>query len=105
MTPRDRLQRLLIEHRTAHDPASSEREILAMFEAHCRTSYVDDMTARLRELDARYTALLKAVADGVAMQPRTVLLARDNQDAALQTIVSESERLGLYDERTAHTKE
>ena len=32
MTPRDRLQRLLIEHRTAHDPASSEREILAMFE-------------------------------------------------------------------------
>ncbi len=33
MTPRDRLQRLLFEHRTAHDPASSEREILAMFEA------------------------------------------------------------------------
>lgn len=25
MTPRDRLQRLLFEHRTAHDPASSER--------------------------------------------------------------------------------
>ena len=33
MTPRDRLQRLLFEHRTAHDPASSEREILRMFEA------------------------------------------------------------------------
>lgn len=33
MTPRDRLQRLLFEHRTAHDQASSEREILAMFEA------------------------------------------------------------------------
>ena len=33
MTPRNRLQRLLFEHRTAHDPASSEREILAMFEA------------------------------------------------------------------------
>lgn len=32
MTPRDRLQRLLFEHWTAHDPASSEREILAMFE-------------------------------------------------------------------------
>lgn len=32
MTPRDRLQRLLIEHRTEHDPASSEREIIAMFE-------------------------------------------------------------------------
>lgn len=32
MTPRDRLQRLLFEHRTAHDPASSEREILAMFD-------------------------------------------------------------------------
>lgn len=32
MTPRDRLQRLLFEHRTAHDPASSEREILRMFE-------------------------------------------------------------------------
>ena len=33
MTPRDRLQRLLFEHRTAHDPASSEREIVRMFEA------------------------------------------------------------------------
>jgi hypothetical protein len=33
MTPRDRLQRLLFEHRTAHDPASSEREIVAMFES------------------------------------------------------------------------
>lgn len=32
MTPRDRLQRLLFEHRTAHDPASSEREILRMFD-------------------------------------------------------------------------
>lgn len=32
MTPRDTLQRLLIEHRTAHDPASSEREILRMFD-------------------------------------------------------------------------
>lgn len=32
MTPRDTLRRLLIEHRTAHDPASSEREILRMFE-------------------------------------------------------------------------
>lgn len=34
MTPRDRLQRLLIEHRTAHDPASSEREILRMFDQY-----------------------------------------------------------------------
>lgn len=33
MTPRDTLQRLLIEHRTAHDMASREREILRMFEA------------------------------------------------------------------------
>lgn len=32
MTPRERLQRLLFEHRTAHDPASSEQEILTMFE-------------------------------------------------------------------------
>lgn len=36
MTPRDTLQRLLIEHRTAHDPASSEREILWMFERYMR---------------------------------------------------------------------
>lgn len=42
MTPRDRLQRLLIEHRTAHDPASSEREILAMFEA-VRDEYEPDV--------------------------------------------------------------
>ena len=32
MTPREQLQRLLDEHRTAHDPASSRREILRMFE-------------------------------------------------------------------------
>lgn len=32
MTPRDHLQRLLIEHRTAHDPASSQREILRLFD-------------------------------------------------------------------------
>lgn len=31
MTPRDTLQRLLIEHRKAHDPASSEREIVRLF--------------------------------------------------------------------------
>lgn len=36
MNPRDRLQRLLFEHRTAHDPASSEREILRMFELRDR---------------------------------------------------------------------
>lgn len=65
MTPRDRLQRLLFEHRTAHDPASSGREILAMFEE----------------------------------------MARDIQEAALQTIVSESERLGLYDECAARANE
>lgn len=33
MTQRDRLQRLLFEHRIAHDSAPSEREILAIFEA------------------------------------------------------------------------
>ena len=65
MTPRARLQRLLFEHRTAHDPASSEREIVAMFEA----------------MDNR------------------------RQEAALQTIVSESERLGLYDECAARANE
>ena len=41
MTPRDRLQRLLFEHRTAHDPASSEREILRMFEAVRSEAYED----------------------------------------------------------------
>jgi hypothetical protein len=35
---------------------------------------VDGLTAQLREVDARYMALLKAVADGVAMQPMTVVL-------------------------------
>lgn len=38
-------------------------------------SRVDSLTAQLREVDARYMALLKAVADGVAMQPKTVVLA------------------------------
>jgi len=43
-------------------------------EAHCWARRVDALTAQLREVDARYMALLKAVADGVAMQPRTVAL-------------------------------
>ena len=43
-------------------------------EAHCWASRVDGLTARLREADARYMALLKAVADGAAMQPKTVVL-------------------------------
>jgi hypothetical protein len=38
-------------------------------EAHCWARRVDGLTAQLRELDARYMALLKAVADGKAMQP------------------------------------
>lgn len=43
-------------------------------EAHCWASRVESLTAQLREVDARYMALLKAVADGVAMQPHTVVL-------------------------------
>ena len=43
-------------------------------EAHCWAARVDALTAQLREVDARYMALLKAVADGVAMQPKTVVL-------------------------------
>ncbi len=43
-------------------------------EAHCWAGRVDALTAQLRELDARYMALLKAVAEGVAMQPKTVVL-------------------------------
>jgi hypothetical protein len=38
-------------------------------EAHCWASRVDTLAAQLRDSDARYMALLKAVADGVAMQP------------------------------------
>lgn len=59
MTPRDRLQRLLFEHRTAHDPASSEREILRMFEAveaapidliaAYRNGRMDERTAHTKE--------------------------------------------------------
>lgn len=43
-------------------------------EAHCWVSRVDALTAQMREVDARYMALLKAVADGQAMQPLTVVL-------------------------------
>lgn len=43
-------------------------------EAHCWAGRVEALTAQLREVDARYMALLKAVADGVAMQPKTVVL-------------------------------
>lgn len=43
-------------------------------EAHCWASRVDALTAKMRAVDARYMALLKAVADGQAMQPRTVVL-------------------------------
>ena len=35
---------------------------------------VDGLTAQLREVDARYMALLKAVADGLAMQPAPPIL-------------------------------
>jgi len=43
-------------------------------EAHCWASRVDGLTAQLREVDARYMALLKAVADGRAMQPAPAIL-------------------------------
>ena len=43
-------------------------------EAHCWAGRLDRLTSQLREVDARYMALLKAVADGVAMQPRTMVL-------------------------------
>ena len=35
---------------------------------------MDGLNARLRDIDARYMALLKSVADGVAMRPKTVIL-------------------------------
>lgn len=38
---------------------------------------VEAMTRRMRDIEARHMALLKAVADGVAMQPRTVVLVGD----------------------------
>ncbi len=38
-------------------------------EAHCWASRVDTLAAQLRDSDTRYMALLKAVADGMAMQP------------------------------------
>jgi hypothetical protein len=43
-------------------------------EAHCWASRVDGLTAQLREVDARYMALLKAVADGRAMQPAPAIV-------------------------------
>jgi hypothetical protein len=43
-------------------------------EAHIWASRVDVLRAQLREVDARYMALLKWAADGVAMQTRTVVL-------------------------------
>jgi predicted nucleic acid-binding Zn-ribbon protein len=39
---------------------------------------VERLNARLREVDARYMALLKAVADGVAMQPKTIVLQAES---------------------------
>jgi hypothetical protein len=42
---------------------------------------VATLTAQLREVDARYLALLQAVADGIAMQPKTVLLELGPNDS------------------------
>jgi hypothetical protein len=47
-------------------------------EAQCWAGRVDVLTAQLRAMDERYMALVKAVADGIAMQPtRHVVLASD----------------------------
>lgn len=61
-------------------------------EAHRWASRVDGLTAQLREVDARYMALLKAVADGVAMQPRTIVLgsAPHAQEVSLLQAISPS---------------
>lgn len=64
------LRELLQEVQWLRDAVRSARAD----EAHCWARRVDGLNAQLREVDARYMALLKAVADGVAMQPRTVVL-------------------------------
>ncbi len=66
-------------------------------EAHCWASRVDGLAAQLREVDARYMALLKAVADGVAMQPRTVVLdlGPNDQLERLPQAVGSKRQFGL----------
>lgn len=75
MTPRDRLQRLLFEHQTAHDPASSEREILAMFEEtefslafyKRRCDALQQWQSRMR--DPERTVVCDILANGCTLPP------------------------------------
>jgi hypothetical protein len=39
---------------------------------------VEALSFRVRDMEARYMALLKVVADGVAMQPKTIWLPNDD---------------------------
>jgi hypothetical protein len=66
----DEIERLHVEI----DSPKEDVRFASTDEAHRWASRVDGLTAKLREVDARYMALLKSVADGVAMQPRTVVL-------------------------------
>jgi hypothetical protein len=67
---RGEVERLLAKNEMLKDAVRSARAD----EAHCWGRRVDTLSAQLHDSDARYMALLKAVADGVAMQPRTVVL-------------------------------
>ena len=53
---------------------------------------VDGLTAQLREVDARYMALVKAVADGVALQPRPMMMLTPE---FMQAQADEAPRLDL----------
>ncbi len=66
----DRIEALEAAVNRFPDTLRAERD----YEARNWARRVDGLTAQLRETDARYMALIKQVADGVAMQPRTVVL-------------------------------
>lgn len=51
-------------------------------EAHCWASRVDGLTAQLRELDTRYTALLTEVANVVVLQKLPPMLVTSRTSAA-----------------------
>lgn len=53
-------------------------------EAHCWASRVDTLAAQLRDSDTRYMALLKAVADGMAMQPAPRFVVDLGPNAGIQ---------------------
>jgi hypothetical protein len=62
--------------------ADDAARVAKLDEAQRWAKSVDGLTAQLREVDTRYMALLKAVADGVALQPRPMMMLTDEASRA-----------------------